>query len=65
MNVKRLFGTLLTILGIFGLIYAGFMFINTSGGAYNYKTMSIFGILGLVFFVAGMGLMRTVKDEPA
>ena len=63
MNVKRLFGTILSILGICGLIYAGFMFVNTSGGTYNYKAMAMFGILGLVFFIAGIGLVRTVKDD--
>ncbi|MFN0035299.1 MAG: hypothetical protein ACKVUS_09535 [Saprospiraceae bacterium] len=63
MNVKRMFGTILSILGIMGLIYAGFVFLNTSGGTYNYKAIAMFGILGLVFFVAGIGLVRTVKDE--
>ena len=63
MNVKKFFGSLLTILGIIGLIYAAFMFVNSSGGAYNIKTMAMFGILGLIFFTAGMGLMRTVNDE--
>lgn len=63
MNVKRMFGTILSILGIIGLIYAGFVFLNTSGGTYNYKAIAMFGILGLVFFVAGIGLVRTVKDE--
>lgn len=65
MNVKRLFGTLLSILGILGLIYAAYLFINTSGGTHNYKTLAVSVILGLVFFGAGMGLMRTMKDDAA
>lgn len=64
MNVKRMFGTILTILGILGLIYAAYIFINTSGGTRNMKTLATFGILGVVFFIAGIGLVKTVRDEP-
>lgn len=63
MNVKRIFGGLLTLLGIGGLIYAAIMFVNTSGGTRDIKTLAVFGILGLVFFIAGIGLVRTTKDE--
>ncbi len=63
MNVKRIFGALLTILGIGGLIYAAIVFINVSGGARDIKTLVIFSILGLIFFIAGIGLIRTTKDE--
>ena len=63
MNVKRIFGALLTILGIGGLIYAAVVFINVSGGTRNFKTLIIFGLLGIIFFIAGVGLIRTTKDE--
>jgi uncharacterized membrane protein len=63
MNIKRIFGALLTVLGIAGLIYAAVVFINTSGGTHNIKTLVIFGILGLIFFIAGISLVRTTKDE--
>ena len=63
MNVKRIFGAILTLLGIAGLIYAAVVFINASGGTRNIKTLIIFGILGIIFFVAGIGLIRTTKDE--
>ena len=63
MNVKRIFGGLLTILGIGGLIYAAARFINTSGGTRDVKTLAVCAILGLVFFIAGIGLVRTTKDE--
>ena len=63
MNLKRIFGALLTTLGIAGLIYAAVLFVNTSGGARSIKTLVIYGILGLVFFIAGIGLVRTTKDE--
>lgn len=63
MNIKRIFGALLTILGIAGLIYAAVVFINTSGGTRTIKTLLIYGILGLIFFIAGISLVRTTKDE--
>jgi hypothetical protein len=63
MNIKRIFGALLTILGIGGLIYAGVLFVNTQGGTRDIKALSIFGALGIVFFIAGISLVRTTKDE--
>ena len=63
MNIKRIFGALLTVLGIAGLIYAAVLFVNSSGGARGVKTLVIYGILGIIFFIAGIGLVRTTKDE--
>ncbi len=63
MNLKRIFGALLTLLGIGGLIYASVLFINASGNSGNIKALIIYGILGLLFFVAGISLVRTTKDE--
>ncbi len=63
MNLKRIFGALLTILGIGGLIYAAVVFANTTGGTRDVKSLMIFGILGLLFFISGLSLVRTTKDE--
>ncbi len=63
MNMKRLFGGLLTVLGIGGLIYAAVVFANTSGGERDIKSLIIYGILGAVFFISGIGLVKTTKDE--
>lgn len=63
MNVKRIFGVLLTILGIGGLIYTAVVFANTRGGTNDMKALIIYGVLGLMFFIAGIGLVRTTKDE--
>ncbi|MDQ3141923.1 MAG: hypothetical protein M3Q56_06710 [Bacteroidota bacterium] len=63
MNIKRIFGALLTVLGIGGLIYAAMLFINTGGGVRDIKTLSIFGILGAIFFIAGISLVSKTKDE--
>jgi uncharacterized membrane protein len=63
MNVKRIFGALLTVLGIVSLIYTAVIFVNTSGGTRNVKMVIIYGILGLIFFLAGIRLINTTKDE--
>ncbi|SHG52529.1 hypothetical protein SAMN05443549_104328 [Flavobacterium fluvii] len=63
MNLKRFFGALLTALGIGGLIYTAVVFSDTSGGTKDVKELIIYGILGIVFFVSGISLVRTTKDE--
>jgi len=63
MNLKRFFGTLLTVLGIGGLIYTAIVFTNTSGGIHDIKELVVYGILGIVFFVSGISLVRTIKDQ--
>jgi len=63
MNLKRIFGALLTALGIGGLIYAAVLFVNSSTGSNSFKPLVIYGLLGLLFFIAGISLIRTTKDE--
>jgi uncharacterized membrane protein len=63
MNLKRLFGALLTILGIGALIYAAVVFTDTSGSERDVKSLIIYGILGTVFFISGISLIKTTKDE--
>ena len=63
MNLKRIFGAILTILGTGGLIYAAVLFVTSTGGTRDIKSLVIFGVLGLIFFIAGIGLVRTTKDE--
>jgi uncharacterized membrane protein len=55
MNLKTTFGAILTILGIVGLIYAAVTFANESATT---KQMLVYGVLGLIFFVAGIGLIK-------
>jgi predicted Na+-dependent transporter len=62
MNLKRIFGALLTILGIVGLIYAAIMFVNKSSEG-NLNALITYGIIGLIFFISGISLIRTTKDE--
>jgi uncharacterized membrane protein len=63
MNLKRIFGAVLTILGIIALIYAAYTFANTATASQNVKVTVIYGIIGLIFFVSGIGLIKTTKDE--
>jgi membrane associated rhomboid family serine protease len=60
---KRLFGVILTILGITGLILAAYDFVqgNTSTN-HSVKSVAVYGILGLLFFFAGIGLIRSTRD---
>ena len=62
MNMKRMFGAVLTILGVAGLIYAAVLFVYSGGGSTDTKALIIFGVVGLIFFFAGLGLIRTTKD---
>ncbi|MES2575856.1 MAG: hypothetical protein V4572_13005 [Bacteroidota bacterium] len=63
MNLKRFFGGLLTALGIGALIYTAVVFANTSGETTDVKKLIIYGVLGVLFFVSGISLIRTTKDE--
>ncbi len=63
MNIKRIFGALLTILGIVGLIYAAVLFAKVSGGTHAIREAIVYAVLGIVFFVSGISLVRTVKDN--
>jgi uncharacterized membrane protein len=60
MNVKRIFGTILTILGIIGLIYTGVVIIQREGNAIN---LTVIGAISLIFFLTGISLVRNTKDE--
>ncbi|KQT18139.1 hypothetical protein ASG31_05240 [Chryseobacterium sp. Leaf404] len=60
MNVKRTFGTILTLLGIAGLLYTGYLLLQKSEA---YTTMGVIGVIGLIFFSAGIGLVKNTRDE--
>ncbi len=62
---KRILGIILTLLGVVGLIIAGVSFMNKSDSAYNIKTIVMYGLLGAIFFFAGIGLIRTTNDKAA
>lgn len=59
---KKVFGIILTVLGIVGLILAAMNFLRGSSETQNIKEIVTYGIIGLIFFFAGIGLIRTTKD---
>lgn len=63
MNLKRIFGAVLTILGIGSLIYAAVLFAGSSNSDQDIKSLIIFGILGVIFFFSGISLVNKTKDE--
>lgn len=60
---KRIFGIILTILGIVGLIMAAMNFMNGGSNSYNIKQILVYGIIGMIFFFAGIGLIRSTRDK--
>ena len=61
---KRILGVVLSIAGITGLIAAGFIFMNKNNDNTAFKEIAIYGILGAIFFIAGIGLIKSTKDMP-
>ena len=59
---KRILGIILSVMGIVGLVIAGMNVINKGNNTDNFKSVMVFAILGLVFFFAGIGLIRSTKD---
>ncbi|MBE9584701.1 hypothetical protein IM792_09615 [Mucilaginibacter sp. JRF] len=60
MNLKRTFGTILTLLGIAGLIYTGLNIIQKSGET---TTLIVVGIIAMIFFFTGVSLIRNTADK--
>ncbi len=60
---KKVFGIVLTILGILGLIVAAWYFIYAGTGTRNIKAIIVFAILGAIFFGSGISLIRNTRDR--
>jgi len=63
MNVKRVFGIVLTILGIAGLIYFAVLFMESTGAARQIKSLIVYGVIGAIFFFTGINLIKTTHDD--
>jgi len=61
MNTKVIFGSLLTGLGIIGLLYAGFVF--TQHGMSEGRILFTTLIIGLMFFSAGIGIVKSGSEK--
>jgi uncharacterized membrane protein len=57
MNAKSVFGIILTLVGLVGLIYGGMDF--AKGGVA--QASFVYLILGGIFFFAGIGLIRSTR----
>jgi uncharacterized membrane protein len=60
---KRILGVVLSIIGAIGLIYAGMRFVNGTNGNHSMKAMIFAGVLGAIFFFAGIGLVKNTRDK--
>ena len=58
MNVKRIFGIILTLLGLVGLIMGGKDMM--SGGIA--QSSWVYLLFGAIFFFTGISLIRTISD---
>lgn len=61
---KRTLGIILSIIGVIGLIMAGINFMN-GGNTRDIKQIIVYGVLGAIFFFAGVGLVRSTHDRPS
>jgi hypothetical protein len=60
---KRIFGVILTILGIVGLLFAGYNFVAANRETHQHiRAEAVSSLLGLLFFFGGIGLIRNTKD---
>ncbi len=57
--MKRTFGGILTVLGIIGIIYGAYAFIQHTGDT---RAVSVAVIVGIIFFFSGISLVRMTKD---
>jgi hypothetical protein len=60
MNLKRIFGGVLTLLGIGGLIYTGISIIQHGA---HFTTLAVVGVISLLFFYSGINLIKTTADQ--
>jgi uncharacterized membrane protein len=61
MHLKSVFGTILTIIGVIGLIYGAYLFLTEENS--DWKTIVVVFLLGLIFFSSGLGLIKRTNDK--
>lgn len=59
---KRIFGIILTILGMVGLIMAAMEFARNRDLSGDWRGLVVYGVLGVIFFFTGIGLIRSTRD---
>ncbi|OGX83350.1 MULTISPECIES: hypothetical protein [Hymenobacter] len=63
MNQKRTFGTILTILGIIGIIVGALAFLGIGSIGLSKMNSAVPFVVGLIFFLAGINLVKTTGDR--
>ncbi|SNR30567.1 MULTISPECIES: hypothetical protein [Hymenobacter] len=63
MNQKRTFGSILTILGILGIIAGALGFLQIGGLGLSKMNSLVPFVVGLIFFFAGINLVKTTGDR--
>lgn len=63
--MERLLGIILSILGITGLILAVFNFMKVGRDTISILEISLYGVLGAIFFFGGISLVRDKRDRTA
>jgi hypothetical protein len=62
---KRFLGIMLSVLGVAGLIFALVNFLNGGSTPRHIREIVGYTVLGLIFFIAGISLIRTTRDKPS
>ena len=62
---KRILGIFFSLLGTAGLILAAANFVSGASKTKDVKLIAIYAVLGLIFFIAGIGLIRNTRDKPS
>ncbi|HLP06161.1 MAG TPA: hypothetical protein VK152_12100 [Paludibacter sp.] len=63
MDIKTIFGSMLTVLGVAGLIYAAIQFAGSPANGHSAKSVAIYFAVGLIFFIAGIGLIKNTNNK--
>ena len=61
MNVKRVLGAILIVLGIGGLIFTAIIFVNISGRTWDAMNVIIYGTIGVILLISGIRLIRKIE----
>ena len=63
MNIKSIIGTILSLVGIIGLLYTVMLFTNAADTGPNTSLLFIYGSLGAILLISGIGLVESVDDD--
>jgi uncharacterized membrane protein len=63
MNVKRVSGAILIVLGIAGLIFAAIIFVDISGRTWDVTNLIIYGTIGIILLISGIRLVRKMEGD--